>query len=93
MKKNFADAVKEIRIKNKLTQKQFAEKFFITEKAISNYENGIRVADLDFIKKVCEECKNINVELKYLTESKVVIDGEKPYVKIIEKYLLNCKRK
>ena len=45
------------------------------------------------IKKVCEECKNINVELKYLTESKVVIDGEKPYVKIIEKYLLNGKRK
>ena len=45
------------------------------------------------IKKVCEECKTINVELKYLTESKVVIDGEKPYVKIIEKYLLNGKRK
>lgn len=45
------------------------------------------------IKKVCEECKNINVELTYLLESKVVIDGEKPYVKIIEKYLLNGKRK
>ena len=66
MKKDFASAIKEIRIKNKLTQKQFAEKFYITEKAISNYENGLRLPDLQLITKICE---TFNISMDYFMEA------------------------
>ena len=48
MKVNFSKALKDLRISNNLTQKEFAEKFYITEKAISNYENGKRIPSFDF---------------------------------------------
>lgn len=39
------------------------------------------------IKECCEECRNIKTELKYLTKSKIVIDGVAKYTKIIKNYL------
>ena len=66
MSKNVAELIKYIRKQNKLTQKQFANKFFITEKTVSNYENGLRTPDLDFLNKVCEE---FNLTLDYFMET------------------------
>ncbi|MBE5746237.1 MAG: helix-turn-helix transcriptional regulator [Clostridiales bacterium] len=63
--KTTSELLKEIRLSKKLTQKQFAKKFFITEKTISNYENGVRTPDLDFLNKVCEE---FNITLDYFME-------------------------
>lgn len=40
------------------------------------------------IKKCCERCTRIKTELKYLTYSKIIIDGEKQFRKIIKDYIL-----
>ena len=57
--------IKEARVENGLTQKQFAERFFITKKAVSNYENGIRTPDLEFLINLCRE---FNLSLDRLVE-------------------------
>lgn len=66
MRKGIADLIKDIRKTNKLTQKQFAKKFFITEKTVSNYENGLRTPDFAFLNKVCEE---FNLTFDYFMEN------------------------
>jgi len=63
--KKTSQLLKEIRLSKNLTQKQFAKKFYITEKTVSNYENGVRTPDLDFLTKVCEE---FNITLDYFME-------------------------
>lgn len=63
--KTISELLKEIRLSQKLTQKQFAKKFLITEKTVSNYENGVRTPDLDFLNKVCEE---FNIAIDYFME-------------------------
>ena len=40
------------------------------------------------IKQCCEKCKNIKSELKYLSKSKIVIDGYISFEKIIQQHLL-----
>lgn len=62
MTKTTAELIKDIRLNSKLTQKQFAKRFFITEKTVSNYETGARTPDLDFIFRVCNE---FNLSLDY----------------------------
>jgi len=57
--------IKEIRLVHNLTQREFAEKFFITEKTVSNYENGKRMPDLPFLSAVCSK---LNVTLDYFME-------------------------
>ena len=39
------------------------------------------------IKKCSKECENIKTELQYLTESKIVVAGEKRFVNVIKRYL------
>lgn len=74
MNKNIAELIKDIRKINKLTQKQFAKKFFVTEKTISNYENGLRTPDLDFLNRVCKE---FNLTIDYFMEnSKIKSDSK-----------------
>ena len=53
--KEIATVIKQIRNAYNLTQKQFAKKFFITEKTISNYENGLRCPSIEFLQNVCDE--------------------------------------
>lgn len=55
MTKTTAELIKEIRLNSNLTQRQFAKRFYITEKTVSNYETGKRTPDLDFIFRVCNE--------------------------------------
>ena len=66
MKKTIGELIKEIRKENKLTQKEFGDKFFLSPKTISNYENMDRMPDLEFITKVCDE---FNLSLDYFTNS------------------------
>ena len=38
MKKTIGELIKELGIENKLTQKEFGDKFFLSSKTISNYD-------------------------------------------------------
>ena len=47
--------IKDIRIKNKLTQKEFADKFGVTYQAVSKWENGKNLPDINILKDICNE--------------------------------------
>lgn len=47
--------IKDIRIKNNLTQKEFAEIFGVTYQAVSKWENGKNLPDINILKDICNE--------------------------------------
>ena len=59
------EKLKEIRQRNKMTQKAFAKLFYVTEKTISNYEHGRRMPDIEFLIKICQK---FNIPLDYFAE-------------------------
>ena len=60
--------IKEIRTKNNLTQKQFADKYGVTYQAVSKWENGINLPDVTLIKQIS---KDFNVSMDDILEGKV----------------------
>ena len=48
----FARKIKDLRIKNNLTQKEFAEKLGITYQAVSKWENGKNMPDIVLLKEI-----------------------------------------
>ena len=52
---NFGEKIKELRIKNKLTQQDFADKFFVTRQAVSRWEQGISIPSIDVIELIAKE--------------------------------------
>lgn len=51
----------ELRKKNNLTQKEFADKLGVTYQAVSKWENGKNIPDIAILKQICEEFDaNIN---------------------------------
>ncbi len=61
------EIIKSIRISNKLTQKEFADKYGVTYQAVSKWENGKNLPDITLLR---EMAKDNNLEL---TE---ILDGE-----------------
>lgn len=57
----FGKIIKYIRNKNKLTQKQFADKYNVTYQAVSKWENGKNMPDISIIKQICKD-NNISLE-------------------------------
>lgn len=57
----FGKIIKYIRNKNKLTQKQFADKYNVTYQAVSKWENGKNMPDISIIKQICKDY-NISLE-------------------------------
>lgn len=55
--KSIGELLKELRIKNNLTQKEFAKMFFLTDNTIGNYETGIRTPSIEFLMQVCDKFK------------------------------------
>lgn len=53
--------IKEIRIKNNLSQKEFADKYNVTYQAVSKWENGKNIPDLSILKRICSD-NNITIE-------------------------------
>lgn len=47
--------IKEIRKKNGLTQEKFASKYGVTYQAVSKWENGKNIPDLNILKEICED--------------------------------------
>lgn len=56
-KKLIASRVKEIRVKNKLTQKQFAKMLHTSQSTISSYENGKTIILTGFLIELCRKFK------------------------------------
>ena len=61
--------------------------YFNKIKLIIPFE-GELILNKQNIRKCCEECKKIKSEIKYLPKSRIIIDGEKQFVKIIKKQIL-----
>lgn len=53
--------IKDIRIKNKLTQKEFADKFGVTYQAVSKWENSKNLPDINILKEICNEY-NVSID-------------------------------
>ena len=60
---NFGEKIKELRIKNKLTQQDFADKFFVTRQAVSRWEQGKSIPSIDVIELIAKE---FDVSIDYL---------------------------
>lgn len=59
--------IKEIRKKNNLTQKEFAEKYGVTYQAVSKWENGKNIPDVSLLKQIS---KDYNIDINDLLEGK-----------------------
>lgn len=77
IKQNIARNISELRKKNKLTQLELAERLNYSDKAISRWERGDTLPDIDVL---CEICKLFNVSFEYLISedgSKIKEDAKK----------------
>lgn len=59
--------IKEIRVQNHLTQKEFATKYGVTYQAVSKWENGKNMPDIALMKQICDD---FHIEITGLLEGK-----------------------
>lgn len=53
--------IKEVRLKDKLNQEKFGEKYGVTYQAVSKWENGKNIPDISILKEICKDYdKDIN---------------------------------
>lgn len=81
----------ELRKNNKLTQKEFADKFGVTFQAVSKWENGKNIPDIAILKQICEEFNiDINEILDVKTNKKIedVPNKKNNYILIIPLIIL-----
>ena len=76
--------IAECRKKRKMTQSELGEKLGVTEKSISNWENGRNMPDLSLFKPLCEE---LNISLNDLMSGEKV--KEKEYRDKLEENIIN----
>ena len=74
----FSEFIKSIRLKNNLTQKEFADKFGVTYQAVSKWENGKNMPDITLLKEICNEYNMsvdefLNGEKKSKSNKKLII--------------------
>lgn len=73
----FAKTIKELRLKNNLTQKQFADKLGVTYQAVSKWENGKNMPDIIILKEI-SSIFNINID-ELLTGQKKSTKNKKAF--------------
>lgn len=76
--KEFGKLIKEIRKKNNLTQKDFANKYNVTYQAVSKWENGKNMPDVSLIKEIS---KDFNVSIDDLLEGRYTTKNNGNYIK------------
>ena len=76
--------IAECRKQRKMTQSELGEKLGVTEKSISNWENGRNMPDLSLFKPLCEE---LNISLNDLMSGEKV--KEKEYRDKLEENIIN----
>ncbi len=88
-KKKFGEFITQKRKLAGLTQKNFAEKIFVTESAVSKWERGLSFPDITLIKDICETLGVNEHELLTASEDLEHRNTERiarRYVRIIEGY-------
>lgn len=76
-----SNKIKELRKQNNLTQKEFANIFGVTYQAVSKWENGINIPDIEILKSICQKYDlDINEFLSIKTKNK---RHPLPYILII----------
>lgn len=75
--------IKELREKNNLTQKEFADMFNVTFQAVSKWERGLSIPDITILKEMCD---------KYSLDINVFLDGtlKKDKSKLIKILIATC---
>ena len=68
----------DLRKQNKMTQKEFADKLNVTAQAVSKWENGRGIPDIEILHKISTEF-NVNIDS--------ILSGEKERKKKSTKYL------
>lgn len=53
--------IKKIRIKNRLSQKEFADKYGVTPQAVSKWETGKNIPDIAILKEICND-NNLKID-------------------------------
>jgi len=74
--------IKNIRISNKLTQKEFADKYSVTYQAVSKWENGKNLPDISLIYEIA---KDFNIEVTDILDGEI---KDKKDNKKIKKYII-----
>lgn len=64
---DFGKIIKEIRKNNNLTQKELADKLYVTYQAVSKWENNKSIPDISILQNIS---KMFNIDLNYLTNTK-----------------------
>ena len=73
----------ENRKKKKMTQEQLAEKLGVTDRAVSNWENGKNMPDLSMFKLLCDE---LNISINELMSGEEL--DESRYIKKLEENII-----
>lgn len=73
---NFAKAILNVRRDNKLTQEQFAEKIGVTRQAVSRWEMGISVPNINTITLISEKF-GVSIDVMLLAEN--IIEKREPF--------------
>ena len=53
--------IKDLRKKNNLTQNEFAKEFNVTYQAVSKWENGKNLPDINVLKEICDKLSLIHI--------------------------------
>ncbi len=69
----------DLRKQNKMTQKEFADKLNVTAQAVSKWENGRGIPDIEILHKISTEF-NVNIDS--------ILSGEKEHKKKSTKYII-----
>lgn len=71
--------IKEIRTKNNLSQNEFAKKYGVTYQAVSKWENGKNMPDIQILKQICSDY-NLSIEELLNAEEKTKKKKIIPYI-------------
>jgi len=75
-----AKLIKQIRLENNLTQKEFAEKLNVTYQAVSKWENGKNLPDISVLTDICNE---YNIDINNFLKGNYVKKKNKKSIYII----------
>ena len=75
-----AKIIKDTRLNNNLSQKEYADKFGVTFQAVSKWETGKSIPDIAILKEICKE---YNLSLDDLVDNKKVKNNTKKYIIVI----------
>ena len=94
MGKLFAEALKKFRTEKGLSQRELAERLFVTRTSVNRWENGTRLPDVEMILKLSETlgvdvntlfnaaAESVNrIEIIMVDDNKIVLNGGLPILK------------